>query len=178
MFDSHRAYELEWMNEAVSIARRPPAERPPLWKAWDANLDRVKQSWYGAYAATLPLLLSPATASASVAHSRYHADLAATAILLAAERHRRRTGDWPASVAAIDRQILPDPPVDPFSGQPFRLERRDGQLLIHSIGPNLKDEHGAYDVRRWMRGGPDDVGVRAWDVRLRRQPPPVEGQPR
>jgi hypothetical protein len=43
------------------------------------------------------------------------------------------------------------------------MEHRDGQLVIYSIGPDLKDERGAYDPKRWMKGGPDDVGSRGWD---------------
>ena len=59
--------------------------------------------------------------------SRYQAGLNATASLIAAERHRRKTGTWPASIAAIDRDILPRLPIDAFSGQPFVMEHRDGE---------------------------------------------------
>jgi hypothetical protein len=96
-------------------------------------------------------------------------------ILLAAERHRRETGAWPESIAAIDRKILPYPPADPFTGDDYRMEHRDGRLLVYSIGPNRKDEHGAFDLKKSTTGGPDDDAAIAWDVDLRRQPPP-EGE--
>ena len=153
------------------------SERPALWEAWDAEIVRVKQSRFGLFTATLPLLLTPALHAASSADSRYQCELGATAILLAAERHRRKAGDWPASIAAIDRDILPVAPVDPFSGQAFRFEHRDGRLFIYSIGPDRKDEHGAFEPRRWLKGGPDDVGAVAWDVPLRRQASPPEEKP-
>jgi hypothetical protein len=87
-------------------------------------------------------------------------------------------GDWPAAIAAIDPGILPNAPVDSYSGQAFRLKRRDGQILIYSIGPDRKDEHRAFDPKHWMNGGPDDVGACAWDVPQRRQPAaPADGQP-
>ena len=92
------------------------------------------------------------------------------AILIAAERQRRRTGKWPASIKAIDPSIMPAQPVDPFTGEPFHLEHRDGQLFIYSIGPNGKDEHGAFDLKRHTQGGPDDSGARAWDRELRGRP--------
>jgi hypothetical protein len=121
----------------------------------------------------------PAMSASDTAHSRYQSGLGATAILLAAERHRCKTGDWPAAIAAIDPGILPSPPVDPYSGQAFRMEHRDGQILIYSIGPNRKDEHGAFDPEQWIKGVPDDVGVGAWDVPQRPQPvdapAPAEG---
>ncbi len=167
--DYQRAIALEWMNGAVAIARRPAAERPALWEAWQARIDQTRRSRVGLFIATLPILLMPAMATEGSSHSRYHCELGATAILLAAERHRRKSGDWPASIAAIDRDILPDAPVNPFSGGAFRMERRDGQLRVYSIGPNRKDEHGEYEPKRSMKGGPDDAGAVGWDVPLRRQ---------
>ena len=85
-------------------------------------------------------------------------------ILLAAERHRRKTGDWPTSIAAIDRSLLPTEPLDPCSGKSFRIERRDGQLIIYSIGPNHKDEHGSFEPKEYVKGIQDDCRAVGWDV--------------
>ena len=167
MFDNQMAIGLEWLNEAVSIAVRPASDRPALWQAWDAEIRRVKRLWHMPYTSTLAVLMMPALISSNSAASRWESDLGATAILLAVERHRLRTGAWPESVAAIDRDILPDPPIDPFSGEDYRMEHRDGRILIYSIGPNHADEHGAYDPKKWTAGGPDDVGAIGWDVNLR-----------
>ena len=173
MLEHQQAVALEWMNEAVAIARRPLSEQPRLWAAWEARIVQVRQSRTGRFTAMIPLLMLPATSSTNTAFTRSQCNLGATVIVIAAERHRRKTGAWPTSIAAIDRGILPTAPIDAFSGQPFRMERRDGQLIIYSIGPNQKDEHGEYDPKRWMLGGPDDVDARAWDVPLRRRPPPT-----
>jgi hypothetical protein len=162
-----RAIALEWMNEAVAISRRPATEQSALLRAWDAKIAAVKRSQFERFTAILPLLLAPSTSAASGAFSRAQAELGATAILIAAERQRRRTGKWPASIKAIDPSIMPAPPLDPFTGEPFHFEHRDGQLFIYSIGPNGKDERGAFDLKRFARGRPDDFGARAWDVKLR-----------
>jgi hypothetical protein len=173
-FDQQEAVALERMTVAVAIARKPFDQQPALWRVWEAEAKRVKDSPLGRYTGMLPLLLAPAVAAASPAFSRYRTDLAANAILVAAERHRRKTGRWPATVAAIDRSILTDAPVDPFTGESFRMEHRDGEIVIYSIGPNRQDEHGAYEPKRWMRGGPDDAGGRAWDISRRGRPAPRE----
>jgi hypothetical protein len=167
-FDQQQAVALEWMNEAVAIARRPEDERPALWNLWGANIAREKENPLDRYITLIPTLFTPDVPAASIAYSRYQTDLRAHAILLAAERHRRKTGGWPVSVATIDRALLPSAPVDPFAGQAFRMEHRDGRLCIYSIGPNGIDEQGSYDPKRWMRGGPDDAGAQAWDASMRR----------
>lgn len=169
--DNQRAIAIEWLNDAVAIARRPMNEQQPLWREWDARIRRTKNARFGIYTAMLPLLLMPALESAATAHARYHGELATTAVMLAAERQRRKTGRWPESVTAIDPSILKEPPVDPYTGQPLHLEYRDGQLFVYTVGSNLKDEHGAYDPRRFRDRVRDDVGTSAWDPRLRRQPP-------
>jgi hypothetical protein len=116
--------------------------------------------------------------AAGSAFIRYQADLGATAILIAAERHRRKTGNWPASISAIDRDILPNAPLDPFTGGAFHMERHDGQLVIYSVGLNLEDEHGK-EAKRGNPAGPDDISARAWDVSLRgrKQQPVLESAP-
>jgi hypothetical protein len=101
-------------------------------------------------------------------HNR--AVLKATALLLAAERHRRKHGEWPGSSGSIDAEVLAEPPVDPFTGRPFQMERRDGRFFIRSSGPSQKDDRGEFDPRRWQMGGADDVEVQAWDAPLRRRP--------
>jgi hypothetical protein len=173
-FDHQLAVELDWMNDAVAIARRLAVLQPELWHAWEANIDRVRLSRFGKFTHTLPILMMPALAASGASHARWSCDLGATAILLAAERHRRKTGHWPASVADIDRSILPSAPVDPFSGHAFHMEHRDGRLFIYSIGPNHRDEHGEYDPKKWPKGGLDDIGAIGWDVPLRRRPSPPE----
>jgi hypothetical protein len=166
-FDYQQAVALERMTEAVAIARRSIGDRPALWRAWEAEAERRKRSPITAYSEMLPLMLAPAVVTASSAFSRYQTDLAASAILVAAERHRRKAGHWPESVAAIDKTILPSAPADPFTGKSFRMEHHDGQLFVYSIGPNGVDEAGAYDPRTWMLGQEDDVGAQLWDVSQR-----------
>ena len=170
IFTGQRAIAIDWLTEAVAISRRPPFEQCALWAEWEAKIVAVKRSQFGRFTAMLPLLLTPATTAASNASSRSQAELGATAILIAAERHRRKTGKWPAAIKEIDPSILPGPPVDPFTGNSFRMEYHNGQFVVYSVGLNGQDEHGEYDPKRWNKGGPDDVGARAWDVSLRRRP--------
>lgn len=169
-FENQRAIGLEWMNEAVAISRRTPVKAARLWKEWDSKLEKARRSRVGILTSWLPLLLMPGLSSHASAQLRYQASLATAAMLLAAERHRRKTGEWPTSFDAISRDLLPTPLVDPHSGEPFRMERRNGRLLIYSIGSNLIDEHGAYEPKRWQERVHDDVGTYGWDVPLRARP--------
>jgi hypothetical protein len=168
MFDSQRAVGLEWSNRLVAAAKAPPWEQPPLIQAWKDDMDRVRTSRFGVYVTTIPLLMMPAYDAASMAHLRYEASLGSMAILLAAERQRRKTGSWPDSVDAIGRNYLEQAPRDPASGRPFRMKHEDGQYVVYSVGPNLIDDAGIFQIRLWPKGL-DDVNATGWDVTLRRQ---------
>jgi hypothetical protein len=173
-FDIQRAVGLEWMHEIVAIEALPVYERPARLTAWEAEMQRVQEHHFGPistypYTAVIPALQMPAMRKAFDGYANYQCQLRTFVIALAAERHRRKTGQWPASIAAIDPAILNKPPLDPYSDKPFLLERQDGQFLVHTIGPNLQDDHGAYIPTLWPDGGFDDVGSEAWDVSLRKQ---------
>lgn len=170
LFRYQQAIGLEWMNDAVSIARRPIEQHPALIKQWEARITTWRLSTSGKFLATLPILMSPALSSSVTASLRIRATLESTRLLIAAERHRLRTKAWPETIEAIDRDILPNPPIDPYSGRPMRILHRDGRLFVYSVGPNLRDDQGAIETR--AKGTiPDDVGVCGWDVALRKQAP-------
>lgn len=172
MYEHQRAVALEWMTVDVATARRPTHEQPPIWEGRRRTIDQVERSREGRFSALLAYSLIPRLSPAAAGFANWQADLGATAILLAAERFRRITRAWPLSIASIGRDLLPDAPLDPYTGKPMLLERIGGQLVIHSVGPNLTDEHGAYVARSMAPNVPDDVGATGWHPRLRRQPPP------
>jgi hypothetical protein len=169
LFDYQQALSLDSLTKAVTIARQPARKRPSMWDAWEANRDRIVRDPVGKFTGSIAFAVTPALTAASAGFSRSETELGANAIMLAAERHRRKFGNWPDAVATIDRAILMSSPADPFSGRAYRLEQRGGRLFVYSIGPNGQDEHGEYNPRAWMREGPDDVGASAWDISLRAQ---------
>jgi hypothetical protein len=164
---------LEWMNDARKIEHEPYAARGPLWEKWQRRFN-VKEKSIRFWLTLLPLKLFPALRAMASAGAQLRADLGATVVVVAAERHRKKTGHWPAAIAAIEPAILPKPPVDPHTGEAFRMERRDGELVIYSVGENLRDDHGELNKTTRYKGGPDDITARAWDVSRRARAAPED----
>ncbi|MFO0961098.1 MAG: hypothetical protein U0800_27265 [Isosphaeraceae bacterium] len=176
-FDLQRAVGLEWMNTAMAIVEQPIDERPLYWQSWEAEIDRVRNSRFERKGAIIPYLMTIRIVPTDSARSRYQTEQATMALLIAAERHRRKTGQWPESIESIDPEILPVAPLDPFSGEPFRVTRVEGKFLVHSVGYNGIDDGGEYDPNTWRLGIADDVGAAAWDVALRGRPPSESLEP-
>jgi hypothetical protein len=171
--DRQQAVMLQWMNDANKIEHEPSATRAARWSDFQGRFN-VPQNSIKFWLTLLPLKVFPALRAMAAAAAQLRADSGATAILIAAERHRKKTGKWPEAIAAIDPSILPKPPADPYTGEAFRMERRDGEFLIYSVGSNQRDDHGEFDKERRYKGGPDDITARGWDVPRRGRPAPEE----
>lgn len=87
---------------------------------------------------------------------------------LAAERFRRDTGRWPATLAELVPTYLTAVPSDPQNLEPLRLAHRSDGIVIYSVGPDGADDGGAIATDGAKKE--TDVGIRLWDVARRRQP--------
>jgi hypothetical protein len=95
---------------------------------------------------------------------------------VAAERYRLRHGAWPAGLAALVPEFLPEVPVDPFDGRPLRYRRLADGVVIYSVSEDGIDDGGhSSDLLPPPAG--TDVGFRLWDVPHRRQPAIPEAPP-
>ncbi|WP_337173374.1 hypothetical protein [Paludisphaera sp.] len=167
------AFALRWFNEALTIPSLPEDEWDATYAPLGAEIVAVRGSRFGKFTMPFIAFMMPAASRAIDAEKRIRAVFGSLIILIAAERQRQATGKWPASVADIDPDILPDPPLDPYTGEPYRMHHADGLLKIHTLGPNKRDEGGAYDFAKWRHKeklGRDDVGTYAHDPERRGRP--------
>ena len=173
VFDHQRAIAIEWMNQAVDIARQPLGQHPLLWRAWESGLDRAVRT---------ELTYLPASLRLSI--YTINAD---PALLFGATRpiwcDGPPPGCRPASpedgrLACVDRRDRPAHPREcPYRsllgrGLSDALARRPASCLL--ARPRPRGPRGAFDTPPRMPfdgPGPDDIGVRAWDVPLRRKEP-------
>jgi len=67
---------------------------------------------------------------------------------LAATAYRLRHGKLPAALEAMTPEFMPRIPADPFDGKAMRMKMDGTDLLIYSIGSDLKDDGGAENPDR------------------------------
>jgi hypothetical protein len=68
-------------------------------------------------------------------------------------RYRADQGEFPADLAVLAPKYIAAVPVDPFSGKPIRLARKDdGRVVVYSVGPDLIDDAGAPLARETQKG--------------------------
>lgn len=108
------------------------------------------------------------------AYQRNDANLACAEVAFAAERYRRKTGNWPDALDKLVPDFLAAVPADPFVPESrLRSKRTADGMVIYSVGPDQQDDGGnLVRLGRATRG--TDVGVQLWDVAHRRQTPAVK----
>jgi hypothetical protein len=93
---------------------------------------------------------------------RLTAQFAATEAVAALERYRLREGAFPEALAGLTPELLPEPPIDPWTDQPLRYRREGDSYVLYSVGPDGVDDGGRMDPKT---GGPDIVYVGAEGAR-------------
>jgi hypothetical protein len=156
----NRAAALEFLTRYIEILKRPVDEQRPLLAELEEAVDGLPY---------FARLLVPAVLKLTKSHHRSRAEMRCAAAALAVERFRQERGRWPAAVAELVPQYLPEILNDPFDGQPLRLGRFDQGIVIYSVGPDGEDDSGNLDRRNPLAPG-TDLGFRLWDVKHRRQP--------
>src|SRR5262249_48152133 len=85
---------------------------------------------------------------------------------LAAERYRQEHGAWPATLAEIAPNPLPESWTDPYDCNPLRYRKLADGVVIYTLGPDGQDNGGNLSRKAPIQTG-TDLGMRLWDADLR-----------
>ena len=77
---------------------------------------------------------------------------------LACRVFKSRTGEYPEDLAALVPALLPQVPVDPFTGKPLVYRREGKGFIVYSLGSNLKDDGGrsTWEITQLVMDKDDD----------------------
>jgi hypothetical protein len=128
----------------------------PYFQVREALIKQERESqdmpWY--YKAVGSLV--PNAHAAIMKEGTLEALMLATRAGLACKIYKGRTGRYPENLEALVPEILPEIPVDPFTGKPLVYRIAEGQLLIYSLGSNQKDDGGRTSAMTKMVMEKDD----------------------
>ena len=154
---------LEGFRRLLALAEQPWYESEKERKELDAWIEHFQEE---APRGLFVSLLMPGITGALCVQPRREAYRLEMALGIELEMHRRRTGSFPQALIDLRLSHLKELPVDPFTGEPFRYERKDGGYLLYSVGRNGKDDGGKYDRDQ---GFDDIVWAVNWPRELRRE---------
>lgn len=165
------AKTLEILTAYIAAAQLPHHEQPAAFDAVPIPPGPPDEIRY-----ILTRLLLPASKKVAEAGLRNRAELLCASVAIACERFRQKTGRWPEKLAEIPHDILPEVPLDPYTGRPLLYHRFSDGIAVYSVGdgnPNF--------ARRQMEQKNSiaglGIGCRLWDPDKRGQPPLPESEP-
>jgi len=77
--------------------------------------------------------------------AKHNACLDSSKLGIAIKIYRTRYGKYPGVLSSIIPEILPELPLDPFTGKDYIYRREGKGFIVYSIGPNEKDNGGIFD---------------------------------
>ena len=136
-------FYLQLMQEYVDASRQPFPKAIDDSKQIAARVQTVGQSTnpLERIRYVLSMQVVPATEAATVASARAQAMRNLNLAAIAAQRYRLAHGEYPADLEALG-EFLNAVPLDPYDGQPLRILRREGELVLYSIGQDRRDDGG------------------------------------
>ena len=138
------------------LMQRQQAEgRRPLWEmetTVDSELQKMArssvQTWR--YLPVLRLIPSVRLCFEVAGLERCRRD--GILVALALELYRRRHGNWPRELEELTPDLLPQVPLDRFTGEPLLYRLVDGQPIVYSRAADRDDDGGRPPT---VRGKPD-----------------------
>jgi hypothetical protein len=95
---------------------------------------------------------------------RSHAYLNATIAAIASERCRIDSGSYPSQLSDLVPKYIREVPQDPLDGSPMKSQVSHKEIVVYSVGWNLRDDGGRDDTTR----APLDFAVRVTPVKRSR----------
>jgi hypothetical protein len=89
---------------------------------------------------------APGLARMCASEARLDAALGAAEIALALRIYKEKHRFYPFRLAELVPEIIPELPKDPYTGKDFVYNPKGMNILIYSVGPNLKDDFGVSHV--------------------------------
>jgi hypothetical protein len=160
---------MQWLAEAVAIARLPEHER----------IAREKELWQTVWRQAWRTRLAGGRLHGPFVNQNFRywmAALRTMQALLAVERYRQQHRAWPADLARLVPQFLPAVPLDPYDGKPIRYRVTPESATVYVVRDGV--DHGGklsplLELRPFLFHERDcDLGCRLVKATLRRQPSP------
>ncbi len=143
------AFFLRFSTQAIKLSRLPyyaaRADLATLVEETPARFDSIEYPLSGFYwQPAQPILTKQAM---------YLARLGALRIALALKIYKERIGDYPDKLTQLAPNIIPELPVDPFTGKEYIYRTEEEGFIVYSVGKNMKDDGGLDDeLYPWTKG--------------------------
>ncbi len=96
----------------------------------------------------LSLIFLPSITRSIEQQSNYNACLDILKLSLALKIYKEKYGNYPETLSSLVPDIIPEIPIDPFTGNDYIYRKEGRGFIVYSVGPNEKDDGGISDTKQ------------------------------
>ncbi|HNS33485.1 MAG TPA: hypothetical protein PKN36_11035 [bacterium] len=133
------AFYIRTISLLENYSRKPYFLVRDKYREWDR---KIYQDRFHALKHIISSMTLPALDRVLQIQANNDARLDSFKLALALKIYREKHGSYPDSLAPLVPGIIPDIPLDPFTGKDYIYRREGKGLIVYSIGPNEKDDNG------------------------------------
>jgi len=139
-------------EDVEAQARRPFYETKGFLEEYEREITTLP------WTAVLSRIAMPNIGAAFLKQAALEALALAARTGLACKIYRNQNGRYPADLAALVPGILPEVPVDPFTGKPLVYRLEGEGFIVYSLGSNEKDDGGrmTFEMTKLIMDKDDD----------------------
>ena len=146
-------FYIRYLTEVILLSRLPYYEAREDLLRLDSEIRGMSRKM----SHPLSTMLLPALGRTHETQARYYARLGGLKIVLALKIYKAKVGEYPDQLSSLATDIIPELPLDPFTGENYIYHKEGKGFIVYSAGKNLKDDGGIYDKKGPRRK--DDI---AW----------------
>ena len=139
---SDYAFYIRALSDTTVYSQKPYFAIRDRANKWD------KKIAHGRFKYIISARLLPALSRILQQQANNNANLDSCKLALALKIYREKHGNYPDSLTSLAPEIIPEIPVDPFTGKDYIYRREDKGFMVYSFGPDEKDNKGIYDSKK------------------------------
>jgi hypothetical protein len=152
------AFYVRCLTEAIRLSRQP------YYQTKDRLLELEKKAEIFGSKYILGRMIIPSLNRSQINQTRDNAQLDGLKIACALKIYKKQNGYYPENLADLVPNILPELPLDEFTGEGFIYRKQGKGFIVYSLGPNEKDDDGISLKKNNERSGQKGYDKEAYDI--------------
>ena len=140
------AFYIQAFIRYINYSKNPYFEIKDKCAEWERNISFPDR--YAGMSHIISSMLMPSFGRVLVQQAMYNANLDTFKLALALKIYKEKHGNYPDSLTSLAPEIIPEIPLDPFTGKDYIYRREDKGFMVYSFGPDEKDNKGIYDSKK------------------------------
>jgi hypothetical protein len=157
LLEQNHIFYIQKMTALIALSNSPFFLQKEKFREWDQDLMVNIVAWSKRGKCMISAMLLPAISSILEQQVKYTATLDSFKLALALKIYKQKHGYYPDKIAILSPEVIPELPLDPFTGKEYIYRKEGRGFIVYSIGLNEKDDNGVYDPKQKY----DDI---AWKV--------------